>query len=198
VRAHNWVCLGALLQNDGQPAWYLPISGRIYFRKSQLPFRSGVAGPKEVFRTKCELAVELLREQARIASGPHLGVFDGGYALKNVVRPLVLPEDGSPRIEFLTRLRHDARLYRLPATERPKGKRGPMAKWGKKLSPPRQGGRWPGDWKKGEAFIRLSAHLLVNISELPTAYEFNRCRPWASPGGGGSCVAGRSVRSGTR
>jgi hypothetical protein len=69
-----------LLQNNGQPAWYLPISGRLYFRKSQLPFRSGVAGPKEVFRTKCELAVELLREQARIASGPHLGVFDGGLS----------------------------------------------------------------------------------------------------------------------
>ena len=47
------------------------------------------------FRTKCELAVELLREQARIAAGhKHLGVFDGGYALRSVVRPLVLPEDG--------------------------------------------------------------------------------------------------------
>jgi hypothetical protein len=153
VRAHNWVALGVLLDNPGQPAWYLPVSGRLYFRKSQLPFRSGVAGPKEAFRTKCELAVELLREQARISDGPHLGVFDGGYALKNVVRPLVLPEDGSPRIEFLTRLRHDARLYALPPTVRPKGKRGPMPKWGKKLSPPRQGGRWPGAWKKGEAFI---------------------------------------------
>ena len=66
---------------------------------------------------------------------------------------MIRPEDGSDRIEFLTRLRHDARLYRLPPTERPKGKRGPMPKWGKKLSPPRQGGRWPGSWQKGEAFI---------------------------------------------
>jgi DDE superfamily endonuclease len=130
VRAHNWVCLGALLRNDGRPAWYLPISGRLYCRKSQLPSRSGVAGPKQAFRTKCELAVELLREQARIGDGPHLGVFDGGYALKNVVRPLVMPEGGSPRIEFLTRLRHDARLYRLPPSERPKGKRGPFSRTG--------------------------------------------------------------------
>src|SRR4051812_5017749 len=37
VRAHNWVALGALLQNLEQPAWYLSISGRLYFRKSQLP-----------------------------------------------------------------------------------------------------------------------------------------------------------------
>ena len=153
VRAHNWVALGALLKNDGKPAWYLPISGRLYFRKSQLPVRSGAKGGPVAFRTKCELAVELLREQARITGGRHLGIFDGGYALKNVVRPLIVPEDGSPRIEFLTRLRHDARLYALPPTRRPRGKRGPMSKWGRKLSPPRQGGWWPGHWREGKAFI---------------------------------------------
>ena len=32
---------------------------------------------KEAFRTKCELAVELLREQARVLGELHLGVFDG-------------------------------------------------------------------------------------------------------------------------
>ena len=117
VRAHNWVCLGALLRNDGQPAWYLPVSGRLYFRKSQLPTESGAVGPKEAFRTKCELAVELIREQARTTGGRHLAAFDGGYALQTVIRPLVSPGDGSPRIEFLTRLRHDARLY-APLPER--------------------------------------------------------------------------------
>ena len=40
VRAHNWVALGAVLDNPGQPAWFLPISGRLYFRKSQLPRQS--------------------------------------------------------------------------------------------------------------------------------------------------------------
>src|SRR3954467_2183585 len=60
VRAHNWVVLGALLHHPDQPAWFLPVSGRLYFRKAQLPNRSGCAGPKEVFRTKCELAVELI------------------------------------------------------------------------------------------------------------------------------------------
>src|SRR6516162_5058178 len=53
VRAHNWVVLGALLENPGQPAWFLPVAGRLYFRKTQLP-----AG--ETFRTKCELLVALL------------------------------------------------------------------------------------------------------------------------------------------
>ena len=89
VRAHNWVVLGALLHEPAKPAWFLPISGRLYFRKSQLP-----SGPDGIvkFRTKCDLAVDLLREQARITKGKHLAVFDGGYALRSVVRRLVLPE----------------------------------------------------------------------------------------------------------
>jgi hypothetical protein len=148
VRAHNWVCLGALLKNDGKPGWYLPVSGRLYFRKSQLPARSGAAGPVEVFRTKCELAVELLREQARTLGGRHLAAFDGGYALQTVVRPLVSPEDGSPRIEILTRLRHDARLY-APLPERHRSNQ----KWGRRLPPPRQGGWWTKHWHEGTAFI---------------------------------------------
>ena len=65
VRAHNWVCLGALLKNQGKPGWFLPVSGRLYFRQSQLPRLSPTSGRTEPFRTKCELAVELLREQAR-------------------------------------------------------------------------------------------------------------------------------------
>jgi hypothetical protein len=153
VRAHNWVVLGAVLQNPNQPAWFLPITGRLYFRKSQLPRRSAHSSQTEPFRTKCELAVELLREQAHILGGRHLGVFDGGFALKSVVRPLVVPQDGHPRIEFLTRLRHDARLHALPPTERPPGKRGPKPKWGRKLRPPRQGGQWSGPWHEGQAYI---------------------------------------------
>lgn len=153
VRAHNWVSLGVLLHNPDRPAWFLPLSGRLYFRKAQLPLRSATSRQALPFQTKCELAVALLREQARIIRAPHLGVFDGGYALKSVVRPLVLPEEGQPRIEFLTRLRHDARLHALPPTERPRGKRGPKPKWGKRLPPPRQGGRWTRWWREGHAFL---------------------------------------------
>jgi hypothetical protein len=107
-----------------------------------------------------------MRDQARIAAGPHLGVFDGGYALRNVVRPLVLPGDGSPRVEFLTRLRHDARLYALPPTDRPKGKRGRKPVWGEKLPPPRQGGRWAGPWHAGCAFLLYGRRRNVRWEEV--------------------------------
>jgi hypothetical protein len=121
---------------------------RLYFRRSQLPRLSPTSGRTEPFRTKCELAVELIREQARITGGRHLAAFDGGYALRSVVRPLVAPQDGSPRIEFLTRLRHDARLY-APLPEPHRSNR----KWGRRLPPPRQGGRWTRQWHEGAAFV---------------------------------------------
>jgi hypothetical protein len=148
VRAHNGVVVGALWENPGKPAWFLPLSGRLYFRTSQLPARWGFTGPKELFRTKCAFLVAWFREQFRVLKGRHLGVFDGGFALQSVVRPLVAPEDGSPRIEFLTRLRHDARLY-APLPERHRANQ----KWGEKLPPPRRGGSWERPWREGKAFL---------------------------------------------
>src|SRR3954463_11121590 len=78
VRAHNWVVLGALLPNPGEPAHFLPTAGSLYFRKSQLP--QAQKGPPVPFRTKCELLVELAREHQKACPGKTLGVFDGGYA----------------------------------------------------------------------------------------------------------------------
>jgi hypothetical protein len=147
VRAHNWVVVGALLPRPNQPAWFLPHTGRLYFRQSQLP-----AG--ETFQTKCTLLVDLLRrEAAHVPDGEHLGVFDGAFAVASVVRPLVRPQEPEqPRVEFLTRLRGDARLHALPVAP-PPGKRGPKPTWGRRLAPPRQGGRWPGAWQQGQAWL---------------------------------------------
>ena len=152
VRAHNWVVTGALLPDPGKPARFLPVAGRLYFRKSQMP--DPQKGKPIGFQTKCQLLVGMLRQHAKACPGKHLGVFDGGFALKSVVRPLVVPDDPSePRVEFLTRLRRDAVLHALPPTTRKKGQRGRMPLWGKRLAPPRQGGRWPGPWREGRAFI---------------------------------------------
>jgi hypothetical protein len=152
VRAHNWVVVGGLLPNPGQPAHFLPTAGRRYFRQSQLP--AAEKGSPITFRTKCVLLVELGREHARAGCGKSLGVFDGAFAVASVVQPLVKPETPEqPRIDVLTRLRHDARLYALPPKERKDGQHGPMPKWGRRLPPPRQGGRWPGAWQTGKAFV---------------------------------------------
>lgn len=152
VRAHNWVVSGALVPVPGQPALFLPVAGRLYFRKAQMPAAGG--GPAVTFRTKCELLVEMARGHAEACPGKNLEVFDGAFATRNVVRPLVKPgEPGLPRVDFVTRLRLDARLHRLPPGPRQKGQRGPTPVWGERLAPPRQGGRWPGGWREGAAFL---------------------------------------------
>jgi hypothetical protein len=153
VRAHNWVALGALLDNPGQPAWYLPTAGRLYFRKSQLPGPGSTGSPPVEFHTKCELLVELAREQAAAVPGKHLLVTDGAFANRSVIRPLAWPEDGSPKVDVLSRLRQDARLYDLPPAQRRQGQQGRTPDWGPPLPPPRQGGRWPGAWHEGQAFV---------------------------------------------
>ena len=152
VRAHNWVVTGAVVGMPDQPALFLPTAGRLYFRKTQLP--DAQKGPPIRFRTKCVLLVEMAREAAKACPGKNLQMFDGAFAVASVVRPLVKPAEADlPRIDILTRLRHDARLYALPPGERRPGQRGPTPVWGKRMSPPRQGGRWPADWRQGAALL---------------------------------------------
>ena len=61
----------------------------------------------------------------------------------------------STSIEFLTRLRCNARLYALPLPpeQYPEGKPGPKPKWGQRLEPPRRGGMWNAKWQVGTAFV---------------------------------------------
>jgi hypothetical protein len=68
VRAHNWVVTGDLLPR--RPWTFLAHSSRLYLRKSPLP-------EGEVFRTKTDRAVEMLRQADAASDAPILGVCDG-------------------------------------------------------------------------------------------------------------------------
>jgi DDE superfamily endonuclease len=144
VRAHNWVVLGDLA--PGKPWTYLPVASRLYFRKSQLP-----AG--ETFRTKTALAVDMLRQADAESAAPILAAFDGAYAMKTVVKPCLNPPEGKRRIEFVTRLRKDARLYEplQPSAQNPQG--GRPRKWGKRLPAPQDHAQWNVSWQTGRAYI---------------------------------------------
>ncbi len=152
VRAHNWVVSGALLPLPKQPALFLPVAGRLYFRKTQLPAAQN--GPPISFRTKCELLVEMAHEHAKACPGKNLEVFDGAFAVASVVQPLVKPSEvAQRRIDIVTRLRHDARLHALPPKERQPHQRGRTPLWGKRLPAPSKGADWPTAWQSGKAFI---------------------------------------------
>jgi hypothetical protein len=144
VRAHNWVVLGGLVV--GKPWRYLPLTSRLYFRKSQLPVG-------ETFRTKTQQAVELLREVDMESELPILAVFDGAYAMETVIRPCLEGHADGRRIDFVTRLRRDARLYHPLAEERPNPKGGRPRTWGRRMAAPEHHPKWKGAWERGRAYL---------------------------------------------
>lgn len=144
VRAHNWVVLGDLI--PGKPWSYLPTASRLYFRQSQLPIG-------ESFCTKTAWAVDMLRQADAESAVPILAIFDGAYAMETVIEPCLNPPPGGRRIEFVTRLRKDARLYQpLEATTKnPRG--GRPRKWGRRLPAPQHHAKWNTKWQRGRAYV---------------------------------------------
>jgi hypothetical protein len=144
VRAHNWVVMGDVA--PGKPWTYMPLAARLYFRKSQLPVGEG-------FRTKTAMAVEMLRVVDGESEAPVLAAFDGAYAMKTVIEPCLNPPPGGRRINFVTRLRKDARLYEplQASSKNPKG--GRPRKWGKRLPSPQEHEKWKVNWQVGRAYV---------------------------------------------
>lgn len=111
VRDHNWVVLGAVLPRPDEPALFLPVAGRLYFRQSHLPSTG------ETFHTKCELLVDLAQQQAHVLPGPHLVVFDvedvegvlhryqGAEVVSLVIRQVGVQAQGLGVVEAVLRLR---------------------------------------------------------------------------------------------
>ena len=167
VRAHNWVVMGALAPGDNKKPWiYMPTSSRLYFRKSQLP-----AG--ERFQTKNTMAVEMLRVMDEESDVPILAAFDGAYATESVIHPCLDTSKRSTqrRIEFVTRLRKDARLYvplkkeetteknlketttKDPAKKSKGGRPRKRQQWGKRLPSPQNHEQWDVPWQVGQAYV---------------------------------------------
>jgi hypothetical protein len=95
--------------------------------------------------------VELLRQADAESAVPLLGVFDGAYAVDTVVQPCLQPGAGERRIDIVTRLRTDARLYH-PVLVRvhPKGR---PPRWGARLAAPQHHLYWPVCWQQSQAWV---------------------------------------------
>jgi DDE superfamily endonuclease len=125
VYGHVFVVLGLLASHPSWGVVALPLLARLYVRKKDLP---GI-DPKHrpTFRTKLELAVELLR-WAKIWLGllgkPIWVVADGAYAKANFLKPAK-----SLGMTVVSRLRKDAALWTVPGPK-PSGRRGPAPTYG--------------------------------------------------------------------
>jgi hypothetical protein len=116
---HVWVVLGLLAAH---PAWgviALPLLARLYVRAKDLPGIDPSQRPP--FRTKLELAVELVRWAVTWFGllGQRLWVAaDGAYAKAPLLKPL-----RGLGVTVVSRLRKDAALWSVPGPRRP-GQRG--------------------------------------------------------------------------
>jgi len=144
VRAHNWVAMGHL--TPGKPWTYLPCAARLYFRKSQLPMG-------EAFKTKTSRAVDMLRGADEESVRPILAAFDGAYAMETVIQPCLNPPQGARRIDFVTRLRRDARLYHPLVNQKKNPKGGRPRQWGRRMASPQNHTKWSVDWQTGRAYV---------------------------------------------
>jgi hypothetical protein len=119
VYGHVFVVLAVLVTH---PAWgviALPLLARLYVRKKDLPSIDPKHRP--AFRTKLELAVEMLRwakPWLGLLKKPIWVVADGAYAKKDFLKPAA-----DLGMTVVSRLRKDADLRTLPGP-RPAGKRG--------------------------------------------------------------------------
>lgn len=117
---HVFVVLGLLVTHPTWGVIALPLLARLYVRKKDLPGIDPKHRPE--FRTKLELAVELLR-WAKLWLGllgkPLWVVADGAYAKKEFLKPAL-----ALGMTVVSRLRCDAALWSLPP-EVPVDQRGP-------------------------------------------------------------------------
>ena len=116
VYGHIWVVLGLLAVH---PAWgliALPLLARMYVRAKDLPGINPKHRPE--FRTKLELAVELLRwayTWLKYTGKPLWVVVDGAYAKAPFLKPAM-----ALGLTVVSRLRKDAALWTVPGPRPPR------------------------------------------------------------------------------
>lgn len=123
VYGHIWVTMALVVRH---PLWHtigFPLRALMYVKKKDMPKIQPRCNWE--FRTKLELAIEMLKWAEKVLFGKSLRVvFDGAYAYRSIFRGLL------PRWTIVSRLRRDAGLHSLPPKRRP-GERGSNRKYGK-------------------------------------------------------------------
>ena len=186
VYGHVFVVLGLLLTHQAWGTIALPLLSRLYVRKKDLPKIDPTHRPE--FRTKLELAVELLR-WAQLWLGL-LGkalwvVADGAYAKKEFLKPAI-----ALGMTVVSRLRCDAALWSLPPVV-PEDQRGPGRPriYGpERISLAKRAGQRRG-WTT-EAFTLYGERVDQAVQDVPGDLEAGRRGDPGGAGGRADGVAG--------
>jgi hypothetical protein len=168
VYGHVWVVLGLLAFHSAWGVVALPLLARMYVRQKNL---AGIAAAnRPAFRTKLELAVELMR-WAKIWLGmlgkPLWVVTDGAYASAVFLKPMK-----TLAVTVVSRLRKDANLRTVPVAR--SGKRGRPRIYGEqRIDVAKRGGQRRG-WTTGT----------FNLYRKPTVKRYKTFVATWRPAGG--------------
>ena len=121
ILGHNWVLLGLLHHCSVFSKWLcFPLLAQLFIPEKALP-------KGKVFRSRIQIAVEMVAQMRALVKGPFTLVVDGLYAKKRLIQACI-----AEGIAFISRLRCDACLYEIPQPPKIKP-RGRPRKYGKKL-----------------------------------------------------------------
>jgi hypothetical protein len=127
VYGHIWVCLAWLARHPAWDTLALPLRALLYVRARDVP---KLSKPYPwTFRTKLQLAVELVRWLTVWLAGLDKKLWlavDGAYAKRPFLKPVL-----ALGVVVFSRLRKDAHLRSLPPSQRRRGQRGPLPRYGK-------------------------------------------------------------------
>lgn len=140
---HNWVVVGVILQFPFAPSicWCLPFAFRLYVTKKR-PKSQRWSGPQRAYRTRPELAVEILNMIAQWhPERRFLLVGDSAYGGGSVLKHLPTNFDLTSRIVL------DAQLFAPPPARR-SGCMGRPRRKGKRLLNPKQVASSRKNWKR--------------------------------------------------
>jgi hypothetical protein len=121
ILGHNWVVMGLVHYCRPFSKWLcFPLLTQLF-----VPEKAVAKG--KVYRSRIQMAVEMVTQIKGIVKGPFTLVADGLYAKKTLIQSCI-----AEGICFISRLRCDACLYQIP--KQPKVKpRGRPRKYGKRL-----------------------------------------------------------------
>jgi hypothetical protein len=121
ILGHNWVVMGLLYHCGLFSKWLcFPLLAQLF-----IPEKALTKG--QVFRSRIQIAVEMVTQMKALVRGSVTLVADGLYAKKDLIRSCI-----AEGITFISRLRCDASLYEIPKPPKVKA-RGRPRKYGKKL-----------------------------------------------------------------
>ncbi len=156
VYGHVWVCLAWLARHPLWDTLALPLRTLLYVRAKdvtelakQYPW---------TFRTKLHLGVELVRWLTVWLAGLDRRLWlavDGAYAKRPFLKPVL-----ALGVTVFSRLRKDAHLLSLPPSQRRRGQRGPLPRYGKerldlaKRAGQKRGWQRVACWQYGERVVK--------------------------------------------